>query len=126
MQGLVEPAKGASKGLTLRYMGLRQADWVERSNETMMKISLDRCQHQVYGYPDNRYRKEGMKVGGQRNLDRPKRCFLSEKSTDSSSRIVLVLAFFLGKSVANRSTTLVIFFFVHSNPLRYLAHRLMR
>ena len=61
MQGLVEPAKGASKGLTLRYMGLRQADWVERSNETMMKISLDRCQHQVYGYPDNRYRKEGMK-----------------------------------------------------------------
>ena len=42
MQGLVEPAKGASKGLTLRYMGLRQADWVERSNEAMMKITVSK------------------------------------------------------------------------------------
>ena len=67
-----------------------------------------------------------MTVGGQRNFDRPKRCFLSEKSTDPSSRIVLVLAYLLGKAVANRSTTLVIFFVFIVTLLRYLAHRLMR
>ena len=38
LQWLEEPP-GGDQGPTLRYMGLRQAKGVERSNEAMMKIT---------------------------------------------------------------------------------------
>ena len=52
-----------------------------------MIVAID-ANSKVYGFPDNHYRKEGMKVGGQVSFNRPELSLLEEKAKFVSNTIL--------------------------------------